>query len=519
MKEYSSEESTKRTIISQCFPSNLKLHANIPQKYALAQQAVELSEAAEYIDWEALRDKYDAVSRSDQTSGSSFKSGKSSSREKEDYHKDDNIGSDSSHLTDHIFGSGSAMLKSDREEISQYGDEVNGWGNTWGSKDDNLYFNSNQNDFPELDKGDVQHQTLRGQRSLKSKRRSRKDPKGKGYYGKSKSKKGKKSKAYYDDYDYAQDDYDYGPQNTVDDECEELDDDYWWADYDYLEEGYQYSSKSKKGKSKGKGKGMSKSGKSKKGKSVKGVKSGKSGKSKKSKKCVPVLPPHTAYPSRKPDKPMTLRPTQKPLTGPPRPTATPMSEPMPQPMPAPIYEPTSEPIDPEMPTSEPTAFVEYSFNKGLCPNPGSTGVPCSEGLDLRTICDKYNERGSFRDCWDACKPSFCCIHDADKVLNAFAPNCNEDQNCAQYAYCYIVWWKLHDTVGPALYLRIEQDDDFYDVPAEDIEGDQTNDPHFREVLMHHFDDTDVIIAAGTVDNEFVADVVFDDPAFWGAEDT
>ena len=95
-----------------------------------------------------------------------------------------------------------------------------------------------------------------------------------------------------------------------------------------------------------------------------------------------------------------------------------------------------------------------------------------------------------------------------------APNCNDDPNCPAYSYCYIAWWKLHDTVDPALFLRVEQDDEFYDVDATEFEGDATGDSFFTQMLLHHFNDIDEVIADGTIDNEFNVDTIFLDEEYW-----
>ncbi|KAL7470886.1 hypothetical protein ACHAXS_011164 [Conticribra weissflogii] len=159
-------------------------------------------------------------------------------------------------------------------------------------------------------------------------------------------------------------------------------------------------------------------------------------------------------------------------------------------------------------------FDAYEYSPGNCPDAGSLGVPCAPE-NIAALCNKYDrDNGSFRDCLAACEPGFCCVHDADRELNFLAPNCNTDENCAQYAYCYIAWWKLHDTIGPALFLQIEQDDEFYDVNADEISDYQNENPFFQQVLLHHFDDIQVIIDDGTVDNEFNADRIFLDPNYW-----
>jgi hypothetical protein len=167
-------------------------------------------------------------------------------------------------------------------------------------------------------------------------------------------------------------------------------------------------------------------------------------------------------------------------------------------------------------------FDQYEYSKGACPSAGSLGVPCAPD-NLPELCNKYNrDSGSFSACVDACKPGFCCVHDADRELNSMAPNCNTDENCPGYNWCYIAWWKLHDTIGPALYLRLEQDDDFYDIGAEEQATDVTGDPFFEQILLHHFDDIGQIIQDGTVVDEdgksnFVADRIFLDPEYWDTD--
>ena len=126
-------------------------------------------------------------------------------------------------------------------------------------------------------------------------------------------------------------------------------------------------------------------------------------------------------------------------------------------------------------------FDGYEYNLGACPDAGSLGIPCAPA-NLSALCNKYDrDQGSFSACLDACSPAFCCIHDAPRELNFLAPNCNTDENCDQYNYCYIAWWKLADTIGPALFLRVEMDDDFYDLAAEEIAGDSTGSGLFTQV--------------------------------------
>ena len=54
---------------------------------------------------------------------------------------------------------------------------------------------------------------------------------------------------------------------------------------------------------------------------------------------------------------------------------------------------------------------KYEYNKGNCPDAGDSiaKVPCAPD-NLDQLCDKYQEGSSFTKCWEACIPSFCCIH-------------------------------------------------------------------------------------------------------------
>jgi hypothetical protein len=85
-----------------------------------------------------------------------------------------------------------------------------------------------------------------------------------------------------------------------------------------------------------------------------------------------------------------------------------------------------------------------------------------------------------------------------------------------------VWWTLHDTVGPGLFLRVEQDDEFFDVAsAEFTEGTESIsetqeevDPFLSQLLLHHFDDIDKVIADGRVGDKFDADTIFMNETYW-----
>ena len=173
---------------------------------------------------------------------------------------------------------------------------------------------------------------------------------------------------------------------------------------------------------------------------------------------------------------------------------------------------TRSPAPSGSPSEAPTLEQIYRYDSGNCPNNGSTGLECSNP-DLRKICDRYDdEKGSFRECWNICKPSFCCIHDA--VNNDKAPSCSQDENCAQYAYCYIVWFHFHDTFGPATYLDIEQEgNNFFDVENSEVQN-KFDDTFFDNLYFHHFDNVAEIINKGTVDGEFVYAEIFEKQDYW-----
>lgn len=189
----------------------------------------------------------------------------------------------------------------------------------------------------------------------------------------------------------------------------------------------------------------------------------------------------------------------------------------------PSQEPTLNPTPEIVPTISPAPSISfvptlediYRYSSGNCPNPGSTGLECSDP-DLRKICNRYHPLGSFRECWRLCKPSFCCIHDADPILNFEAPSCSVDENCAQYAYCYVVWFKFHDTFGPATYLNVEQEGSFFDVSNDEVLGNKFGDDFFDQLYFHHFDDVSQIIEDGTdpQTGQFDQDLIFDNFAYW-----
>jgi len=135
-------------------------------------------------------------------------------------------------------------------------------------------------------------------------------------------------------------------------------------------------------------------------------------------------------------------------------------------------------------------------DSNYCPNPDSDILACAP-RNLPEICNKYDE-GSFETCYDACKSSYCCIHDSKSQVNF--PSCSEEPNCSQYRFCYIIWFKLADRIGPQNYLLIDQDDDFYDLNTADVIADLDKDINFNYQLFGHFRDDDNDVPAGWFEN-------------------
>ena len=172
-------------------------------------------------------------------------------------------------------------------------------------------------------------------------------------------------------------------------------------------------------------------------------------------------------------------------------------------------------VDP--PTTEPVYCPEG------CPDcdPNSP-LPCPR-VSMKQVCDKHNDDlyppgdpkagtriANFNDCYDMCKPSFCCIHDSTST--ELSPTCagnigpNKYENCPLYYPCYIIWWKLHDTIGPATYLRVEGSEEpfFKDLNFETIQQDFIQDKvFFNQLYNHHFDTDDI-----------PTDDTFEDPNNW-----
>ena len=209
----------------------------------------------------------------------------------------------------------------------------------------------------------------------------------------------------------------------------------------------------------------------------------------------------TKKPTKKPTKTPTKIPTKKPTKKPIMRTSKPIGKPTRVPVPT-----------TRSPNVGGVVIPAYKYDRGNCPKKGSTGLPCAPN-NLAQLCSKYdsNNRGRFRACLKACEPSFCCIHDAPEETNSIAPTCIEDENCPQYAPCYIVWWKIHDTIGPAAYLRLSQNDDFFDV---DKLQDVTTDRNFyAQWAYHHWDNIDDLLD-NILDDADGLQNLFANPSIW-----
>jgi len=125
--------------------------------------------------------------------------------------------------------------------------------------------------------------------------------------------------------------------------------------------------------------------------------------------------------------------------------------------------------------------------------------------DLPQVCDRYNG-GTIEECYQRCKISFCCIHDSKSVV--LAPSCSKELNCKNWHPCYIVWWKLHDTIGPESFVRLAQNESFYNIDFSYVQNDFTTDegdviPFYGQWFFHHFDD-----------DNYKPDTFVEDPDNW-----
>jgi len=70
------------------------------------------------------------------------------------------------------------------------------------------------------------------------------------------------------------------------------------------------------------------------------------------------------------------------------------------------------------PNDDGIPIPSYEYLTGNCPGAGDSdaAVPCAP-KNLDQLCDKYQVGSSFKLCWEACIPSFCCIH--GKSISSF----------------------------------------------------------------------------------------------------
>jgi hypothetical protein len=232
----------------------------------------------------------------------------------------------------------------------------------------------------------------------------------------------------------------------------------------------------------------------------------------------------TGEPTDEPTLAGTDEPTSSPTQEPTRATPIPSREPTPPPTREATPSPTPEltPAPTISPTPKPTPanggvviIPVYEYNRGNCPNEGSTGLPCAP-TNIGRVCSKYDDSGRFSECLRICEPSFCCVHDSPADTNGVAASCSRDENCAQYAPCYIVWWKVVDTVGPAAYLRLQQNDDFFDVDKlQDVTTDRA---FYAQWAYHHWDDIDELLY-DLLDPAESIESVFANPNIWNPPGT
>jgi hypothetical protein len=156
--------------------------------------------------------------------------------------------------------------------------------------------------------------------------------------------------------------------------------------------------------------------------------------------CLPGVPPQQAddypYDDEYYDDEYTddVKPTKRP---------TPNNKPSKKPVTKP--KPSSNIKTPQPTTDDDTPTQEVRCPAG-CPDcdPDSP-LPCPPP-EMKRICDKSDKDANFRDCYQMCKPSFCCIHDSES--KEYSPSCTEEyENCFLYYPCYIIWYvcRANDT--------------------------------------------------------------------------
>ena len=125
----------------------------------------------------------------------------------------------------------------------------------------------------------------------------------------------------------------------------------------------------------------------------------------------------------------------------------------------------------------------YRYDRGNCPNAGSTGLPFVPYRIWPICCSRYRPKGRLSHCLLACAPSVCCTHSSSYYQKQqqqclyLLVSATRRENCPPpYTQCNTIWWKLHDTVGPAPTFRLQQQqqqqqaaaaannhDDFWDI--------------------------------------------------------
>lgn len=218
---------------------------------------------------------------------------------------------------------------------------------------------------------------------------------------------------------------------------------------------------------------------------------------------APVVEPPTCKPTkaRPPSTDITRSPSKSSL--PVAPPVTPPVGPKPRPSPGPTQAPASQAPATEAPAvgSSRTAYPTPTTPFTRCFEADSPDIGCPDS-DIGAKCDKYNPAASFSSCMATCMDAFCCIHDSQSKR---ATSCSNEKNCVFFDPCYIVWFTLHDTIGPAPYIRLDQTEPFFDVSAADLEQMFLDRPDFYDQLFgHHF----------MTDDLPLIDATFVDPKNW-----
>ncbi len=224
---------------------------------------------------------------------------------------------------------------------------------------------------------------------------------------------------------------------------------------------------------------------------------------------APVVQPTTCNPS----KGSTVAPSvTTPVATQPRPTRAPKTQAPATQAPATQAPATQAPAT-QAPASQAPATEApvVGSNRTAYPTPTTPFTRCFEAdspdigcpdSDIGAKCDKYNPAASFSSCMATCIDAFCCIHDSQSKR---ATSCSNEKNCVFFDPCYIVWFTLHDTIGPAPYIRLDKTEPFFDVSDAQLEQMFLDRPDFYDQLFgHHF----------MTDDLPLTDATFVDPKNW-----